>query len=104
MVIVLPLNDTVTQLDDADTIFPSSKLTSYQESYCGMNISAVKGYVTAEFAAELFPSNGKFTVGLGSSPNDLPDIYINGVLCFSTKYSFFVRAFSVSIGIISLVM
>ena len=88
-------------LDNADSLFPPSKLSSYQESLCGMTVGAVKAYVTAEFAADLFPSSGNFVVGVNSSgdvnsPNDRPDIYTNGRLCYSTKYSFFIRAFPVS--------
>ena len=66
-----------------------------------MTINSATAYVTAEFAAELFPSTGNFVVGLNSSgdvnsPNDRPDIYVNGRLCYSTRYLFFVRAFPVS--------
>ena len=94
MVIVLPLNDTITRLGNADIVFPPSRLK--ESYYCGMNIRVVNAYVTAEFAAELFPRKGNFVVGLNSSPNDHPAIYNNRMLCYSTKYSFFIRAFPVS--------
>ena len=102
VVVILPLNITLMGLSDADSLFPPAKMSSYQESLCGMTIGSVKAYVTAEFSADLFPGSGKFIVGLNSSgdvnsPNDRPDVYVNGRLCYSTKYSFFVRAFPVSI-------
>jgi hypothetical protein len=102
VVVVLPLSTSLAGLDNADSLFPPSKLGSHQESLCGLTTGAVKAYVTAEFAAELFPRSGKFIVGLNSSenvnsPNDRPNIYVNGMLCYATKYSFFIRAFPVSI-------
>ena len=98
----MPLSASIAGLDNANSRFPPSKLGSYQESLCGMTTGAVKAYVTAEFAAEQFPRSGQFIVGLNSSgdensPNDRPDIYVNGRLCYGTKYSFFIRAFPVSI-------
>lgn len=92
-------------LGSADSLFPTPKLSSYQESLCGMTTGAAKAYVTAEFSAELFPRSGNFIVGLNSSgdvnsPNDRPDVYVNGKLCYATKYSFFIRAFPVSTIII----
>ena len=102
VVVLLPLSASTVGLDNANSLFPPSKLGSYQESLCRTTTGAVKAYVTAEFAAELFPRSEKFIVGLNSSgdensPNDRPDIYINGRLCYGTKYSFFIRAFPVSI-------
>lgn len=93
-------------LDNADSLFPPSKLNSYQESLCGMTVGAVKAYVTAEFAADLFPMSRNFIVGLNSSedvnsPNDRLDIYVNGKLCYAIKYSFFIRAFPVSILLVT---
>ena len=101
IVIVLPLNTSLVELSNANSLFPPSNLNSYQESLCGMTISAAKAYVTAEFAAELFPRSGNFIVGLNSSgdvnsPNDHSDIYVNGRLCYAKKYSFFIRVFPVS--------
>ena len=101
--VILPPNATSMEIHHADILFPESKLSSYMESYCGMSINATMAYITAEFAADLFPSNGNFVVGLNNivgdenSPNDRPNIYVNGRLCYSTKYQFFIRAFSVSI-------
>jgi len=48
--------------------------------------------ITSEFDANLFPSDGMFTVGNSSQPNDRPGI-TNGLLCYATTYTFFVRVY-----------
>ena len=45
-------------------------------------------YVTAEFAASLFPGDNMFTLGSGG-PND-NDNYTNPTLQYSTAYTYFV--------------
>ena len=49
-------------------------------------------YITSEFEANLFPSDRMFIVGDSSQPNDRPGI-TNGLLCYATTYTFFVRVY-----------
>ena len=52
-------------------------------------------YITAEFDDDLFPDSGLFVVGGEgvNAPNDRPDNYTNAPVCFSGRYTFFVRAY-----------
>lgn len=95
VVILQPANSTITDLLLPDILFPSSNLEPYQESFCKTKFDTPKAYVTAEFASELLPTSRQFTVGEtnSESPNDRPVLYPNGKLCYSTKYTFFLRAY-----------
>ena len=82
-----------TSLDDPDTQFPNINSVTYDETYCREFDNHPSVYVTAEFASDLLPSNGEFIVGLTGQPNDRP-MYVNGLLCFSKSYTFFLRAYT----------
>ena len=67
--------------------------------------SAPLAYVTAEMSRDLYmnllDNGGLFVVGQNmdddpNSRNDRQELYTNGPLCYSTTYTFFIRAFSTS--------
>ena len=98
VVVFLPFGQTQDDLPDPDTQYTSlDDFDSYRESFCDEEFSSAKAYITAEFSGDLFPDSDFFIVG-GSdgvnSPNDQPDLYTNGLLCFSGNYTFFLRAYS----------
>ena len=53
-------------------------------------------YIAAEFGDDLFPTDGQFTVGDPTAPNDQMDDYKNDPLCYSSTYSFFLRAYPIT--------
>ena len=53
-------------------------------------------YIAAEFGDDLFPTDGQFTVGDPTEPNDQMDDYKNDPLCYSSTYSFFLRAYPIT--------
>ena len=97
VVVFLPFGQTQDDLTDPDTQYTSlDDFDSYRESFCDEEFSSAKAYITAEFDGGNFPDSGLFIVGGDdgvNSPNDQPDLYTNGFLCFSGSYTFFVRAY-----------
>lgn len=101
MVVILPPGQTQADLNDPDTSFGSlDERDTYQESFCDQDMPSAKAYITAEFSDALRPDDDLFVVGGKgiAAPNDRPDQYTNGLLCFSGRYVFFVRAYSETIG------
>ena len=109
IVVYLPSQINVADLCKPDIEFPQSSLGNYSEDFCSSIPSTPIAYVTAEMNSTLYTSlmNRYFVVGQNmdddrSSPNDRPSLYTNGPLCYSTKFTFFVRAFLASTsGIVS---
>lgn len=97
VVVILPLGLTQDELDDPDIEYSSlDDLDAYTENFCDQDFTSAKAYITAEFGGDLFPDSGLFVVGGEegvNAPNDRTNLYSNGLLCFSRRYSFFVRAY-----------
>ena len=97
VVVILPLGQSQDDLGDPSSLAPSlDSLDAYSESFCDQEFTSAKAYITAEFAEELFPNLGVFIVGGEgvNAPNDRPNLYTNGLLCYSGRYTFFVRAYT----------
>ena len=103
IVVYLPLGTNVDSLQDPDDQFPQDSLGTYSDLPCGSMPPDPLAYVTAEMSRDLYmnliDNGGLFVVGQNmddnpNSRNDRPSLYTNGPLCYSTKYSFFVRAFA----------
>ena len=80
-----------TSFQSPDMQFPDINEMTYDETFCDREFTSPLAYVTAEFASDLLPSDGKFIIGLFGQPNDRP-IHTNGLLCYSKNYVFFLRA------------
>ena len=93
MVVLIPLAQTPSDLGDPDEQFSSPNV--YSAAFCDQELTSAKAYITAEFGADLFPSSELFVVGGQgvNAPNDRPDTYTNGLLCYEGQYVFFVRAY-----------
>ncbi len=102
--VFLPEGTTVRDLDsNSETQFPQTNLGTYNDLSCTNKPSGPFAYITAEMSGALYKAlpEGRFVVGQdtdddSNSPNDRPILYTNGPLCFSTSYTFFIRAFSAS--------
>ena len=93
---LLPSTVSLTDLREPDMQFPSiNSFGTYSDINCGNPGTNAIAYITAEFGDNLFPSNNMFIVGDLNQPNDRPDNYTNGQLCYATNYTFFVRAYTV---------
>ena len=94
MVVLIPLAQTPSDLGDPDEQFRSPDV--YSAAFCDQELTSAKAYITAEFGADLFPSSELFIVGGqgADAPNDRPDTYTNGLLCYEGQYVFFVRAYT----------
>ena len=97
-VVLLPDGTSVQNLQHPDNQFQNLNGTAYNPSSCDRaSPSVAAAYVTAEFASNLFPSDGVFIVGqtgvADNSPNDRTAVYTNGLLCHSKRYAFFLRAY-----------
>ena len=99
----LPEGTEVNSLSKPDELFNSiNSLSVYGSVPCGNQPSTVVGYITAEMSSTLYDGlNGKFVVGQDkdsdpNSANDRPELYTNGPLCYSTRYTVFVRAYPVT--------
>lgn len=99
VVVLLAPSQNEGTLNDPDVQFPPDGLQeTYSPAFCDEDFPMSKAYVTAEFGANLFPNNMIFIVGGEegqNAPNDRPDSYTNGLLCYSAQYLFFVRAYPV---------
>ena len=74
-----------------DVAFLETSLLTYNEV---QNIkSRAAAYIAAEFSDTDFPTNGQFSIGAHSQPNDYSDKYTNGPLTSGEYYTFFLRAF-----------
>ena len=83
----------VGDLQPPDTMFPNiDSFGMYSDINCANPGSLPVAYITSEFEANLFPSDSKFIVGDSNQPNDRPGI-TNGLLCYATTYTFFVRVY-----------
>ncbi len=104
IVVFLPEGTAINDLNsDSQLQFPQQNLGTYAELSCNSKPSSPYAYVTAEMSGDLYKglTGDKFVVGQEkdddvNSPNDRPNRYTNGPLCFDTSYTFFVRAFSAS--------
>ncbi len=104
IVVFLPEGTAISNLIlDSKVQFPQQDLGTYADFSCNSKPSSPYAYVTAEMSGDLYKSltGNKFEVGQDkdddvNSPNDRPNCYTNGPLCFDTSYTFFVRAFSAS--------
>ncbi len=102
--VFLPEGTTVSNLDsNSETQFPQTNLGTYNDLSCTNKPSGPFAYITAEMSGTLYKAllDRRFVVGQdtdddSNSPNDRPNFYTNGPLCFSTSYTFFIRAFSAS--------
>lgn len=97
VVVILPLGQTPNNLRGPDTVYGSlDDFIVYSKSLCDEDFSTAKAYITAEFDGDLLPASGRFVVGGegDDAPNDRPEVYTNGLLCFSGSYTFFVRAYT----------
>jgi len=64
MVVILPNGQTQGDLADPSLEFsPLDHMATFSESFCSMEISSAKSYITAEFGQNLFPDTGLFVVG-----------------------------------------
>ncbi len=100
MVIILPIGQTVEDLNHPDTMYDSiDDFDEYRETFCDEESTTAKAYITAEFAGDLIPNSGLFVVGGtgANSPNDRT-VYSNNLLCYSKRYTFFVRAYPLPIS------
>ena len=103
VVVLLPLGQTEDSLGDPDMMYDSiDDFDDYSETFCDEEFTSAKAYITAEFAGDAIPNSGLFGVGGGSggvnSPNDRADDYSNSLLCYSKRYTFFVRAYPLPIS------
>ncbi len=104
IVVFLPEGTAISDLNsDSKLQFPQQDLGTYAHLSCNSKPSSPYAYVTAEMSGDLYKglTGDKFVVGQDkdddmNSPNDRPNSYTNGPLCFATSYTFFVRAFSAS--------
>ena len=104
VVVFLPEGIAISDLNsDSQVQFPQQDLGTYADLSCNSKPSSPYAYVTAEMSGDLYKglTGDKFVVGQDkdddmNSPNDRPNSYTNGPLCFATSYTFFVRAFSAS--------
>ena len=103
IVVFLPEGTEVNSLSKPDELFYSiNSLSVYGSVPCGNQPSTIVGYITAEMSSTLYDAlNGKFVVGQDkdsdpNSANDRPELYTNGPLCYSTRYTVFVRAYPVT--------
>ena len=97
IVVLLPTGVSLDDLGAPDVQFPNiDSLRTYSDIECGNPGESAIGYITAEFDEDFFSDQNtlQFTVGDSSSPNDRPNRYTNGLLCFATSYTFFVRAYT----------
>ncbi len=99
--VFLPEGTAISDLNsDSQLQFPQQNLGTYADLSCNSKPSSPYAYVTAEMSGDLYKdlTADKFVVGQDdvNSPNDRPNRYTNGPLCFDTSYTFFVRAFSAS--------
>ena len=97
IVVLLPRGVSLGDLSDPDVQFPTiNSLRTYSDIECGNPGTSAIGYITAEFGDNVFGNENtmEFTVGDPDSPNDRPNRYTNGLLCFATSYTFFVRAYT----------
>ena len=77
-----------------DVQFPSlASLSTYSTAQDNYDGSRDIGYVVAEFADALFPSDGYYIIGDETQPNDRSGRYTNGKLRYGTPYTFFLRAY-----------
>ena len=94
--VLLPRGVDLADLREPDVQFPAiNSLGTHSDINCGNLGTSATGYITAEFGDDLFPNNNLFIVGDPNQPNDRPNNYTNGQLCYATKYTFFVRAYTV---------
>ena len=99
VVVILPQDQILQDLQHPDMLFPSfTDLDKYSPELCDQNFQTPKAYITAEFGQDLYPTDKLFIVGADddddvNSPNDRPELYTNGVLCYSGRYTFFIRAY-----------
>ena len=102
--VFLPEGTSASDLDsNSEAQFPQNNLGAYDGLSCNSKPSAPFAYITAEMSGSLYKDlpGRRFVVGQDSdddesSPNDRPNSYTNGPLCFSSSYTFFIRAFSAS--------
>jgi len=90
----------ISSLESPDTMFPEDISERFSDINCGEVPSSPFAYVTAEMSADQYNAlpDRLFVVGLNmngnaNSPNNRDGV-TNGPLCFSTSYTFFVRAFT----------
>ena len=102
--VFLPEGTAISDLNShSQAQFPQQGLGTYADLSCNSKSSSPYAYVTSEMSGDLYKglTGDKFVVGQDkdndvNSPNDRPNRYTNGPLCFDTSYTFFVRAFSAS--------
>ena len=98
---LLPRGVSLDDLSDPDVQFPTiDSLRTYSDIECGNPGTSAIGYITAEFDDDFFDNENtlEFTVGDSDSPNDRQNRYTNGLLCFATSYTFFVRAYTEAVS------
>ena len=100
VVVFLPEGTDVSDLSAPDIEFNSRASLMDNNLACDSKPIGVSAYITAEMSSVLYDGlNGKFVVGQDkdsdpNSPNDI-ELYTNGPLCYSTRYTFFIRAYTV---------
>ena len=89
-------------LQPPNVLFPDTdSLGVYSDINCDNPGSLPSAYITSEFDANLFPSDGKFIVGGSGQPNDRPADFTNGLLCYAKTYTFFIRVYPESDDVVS---
>ena len=101
IVVLLPRDVGLDDLSDPDVQFPTiDSLRTYDDIDCGNPGTNAIAYITSEFDDNFFGTADTldFTVGDSDSPNDRQNQYTNGLLCFATSYTFFVRAYTEAVS------
>ena len=97
MVIILADGQSMSDLRSPDE-YKFDDLVTYSEDFCNIVHNTPVAYITAEYGRDLIPTSKEFIVGSEDSSNpDSPNDqsrYLNGMLCYQTKYTFFIRAYS----------
>ena len=93
--VLLDQDTSITSLREPDMAFSDMEsFSTYETAGSDIRTRGYAGYITAEFRRELFPSNGRFTVGDPmETANDKTRNYPNNPLQYGSRYTFFLRAY-----------
>ena len=94
IVVMLDQDTPVSDLPHPDKAFPAINAFLAYDTAIPTRIWGYAGYITAEFSRDLFPSDGRFTVGDPiETANDRTEWYPNSPLQYGSRYTFFLRAY-----------
>lgn len=95
-VVKLPTDSLPTR--SPDDLFPDqNSFINYTEA--NRITSRPVAYIAAEFAASLFPPDGRYIIGEDSQPNDRKRLYTNALLEVGKMYTCFLRAYPVNTNV-----